>query len=196
MQTFILSTNISQSAMWLDNQRLNKQVTEAMQIYRANFENGAKQGNPYAYTMWLNHPSLLIEYGAIHYREWQRRLKVGLRGGKMIHKSGDEFIRLGDCLEVQPREDINPAWLTEEFASDHRSVILGKINEAVDIADLDTSKLIHIYPVDELRKAKEKLERALKVAEWYHQFNWSEQPAKRVLINGKMRWPYLWPEVV
>lgn len=187
MQTFILNTNLEISAQQLDNQRLNKQLVEAMQIYKANFENGPKQGNPYAYKMWLDWPDALVWYGCVHYDEWQRRLEYGLRGGKLEHKSGEEFMsrlsRIDDDIFL-------PLWLTEQFCSNHRSVMLGKAWEAIKNVERNYYKAIEIEPIEQIAiKFRNKRRRCEEILEWYQSFNWPEQPAQRV--NGK--WPYLWP---
>jgi hypothetical protein len=175
MQTFILNTNLEISASQLDNKRLGKQLVEAMQIYKANFEDGPRQGNPYAYDMWIYNRNYLIEYGCIHYQEWMLRYINGSRGGHMQHKSGDEF-----CARRWMNEGIRqsvllnpPLWLTEEFASNHRAIMLGKVWEKLLLFD----------------NYSQQHRMAYEIVKWYRQFGWIELPAQRV--DG--RWPYLWP---
>lgn len=179
MQTFLPYISFVKSAKALDSKRLNKQITEAMQIYKACFEDGPKPGNPYPYLMWQEYQGTLICYGYTFYQEWQRRFTDGERGGKLHHKSGEEFVARFSLIK-----NCIPHWLTEEFASNHRSILLGKAKEADEIA---FDNWIFNYPDQKLYK---KFEKAEKVYKWYKSLGWSEEPA--VKVDGK--WPYLWPE--
>ena len=160
MQTFLPSTSFEQSAEWLDTKRLGKQRVECLQILRAltNPDYGW-QSHP-AVEMWRGYECALARYGLKICEEWIKR------GYKDTC-----FQKIVDVFDgIVPYQE-NPPWLTEEFASNHRAILLGKVFEKLGEAWYDL--------------------RYIKQVEWYQQWNWQEQPAQRV--SGK--WPYLWPEV-
>jgi hypothetical protein len=82
-----------------------------------------------------------------------------------------------------------PPWLTEELSANHRSILLGKAQEA-------TIKLERVASWTDDNKAMlkvaRKLDKACKVLNWYRSHGWTEQPATR---NEDGKWPYLWPEI-
>lgn len=80
MQTFLPTPSFSESAYCLDNKRLNKQITEAYQIYKALI--GAydrEDGKPGAWTrhpatlMWRGYLPALMLYHNEMLAEWLRR---------------------------------------------------------------------------------------------------------------------------
>ena len=170
MQTFLSSTSFEQSAKWLDTQRLGKQRVECLQILRAlTNPNYGWQNHP-CIKMWRGYEYALARYGLKICEEWVKR----------GHKDTC-FQKIVDVFDgIVPYQE-NPPWLTEEFASNHRSILLGKVlekfNEAWHNATYISDGNYMMY--------KEQVK-------WYQQWNWQEKPAQRV--DGK--WPYLWPEMV
>lgn len=124
-QTYLPSSDFSLVAKWLDNKRLNKQITEAKQVLTANKYGYGRQGNPTPYKMWKGHDRLLISYGITLYVEWRFRLRDGRRGGKELHKAGEFFLE--ESFKSSPTDISIPKWLGDErLHSNHRSVLLAK----------------------------------------------------------------------
>jgi len=179
MQNFQLSTNFKTTAKQLDRARCGKQRLEtadalamllgqpAWMSYKQFMYISKKYKNHPAWRMWIGYEPALIEYGLTICQEWIDR--------ECQDTFYDKILVFNDMLK-QPYSVDNPPWLTEEFCSNHRAVMLGKIEEKIQKA-IGNDK---------------KLEQAYKTYDWYSQFGWAEQPSERV--NG--RWPYLWPEVV
>lgn len=184
MNTFILNIDLKISASQLDQKRLGKQRLEcadalAMLLGQPSWMSNRqyayiqkKYRNHPAWQMWKGYEPALIEYGLIVCGEW-----IG-RGCKDTFL--EKIIEFGDMLRP-PYSMSNPPWLTEEFVSNHRAIMLGKVH--VKYRDVFFTGV----PGEQVR-----FNQAKKQWEWYKQFNWSEQPAKRVMINGQMRWPYIW----
>ena len=64
MQTFLPSSSFEESAKWLDDRRLNKQILEARTIYEIIINNktsGAWVNHPIV-KMWRNYPETLSLY--------------------------------------------------------------------------------------------------------------------------------------
>jgi len=171
MQTFLPYRSYVQSAAAIDNGRLNKQITEVWQIYTAitNPHDHGWQHHP-AVNMWRGHVNSLLDYGLACYIEWRYRFVTGGRGGKELHRAGEQIFSTVPLVVTDLRDLLNtpqPSWLTERFCSVHRSVLLGKA-----------------------------LEDGPNITEWYDQFDWREQPAKRLPPKRKGdrgSWPYIWP---
>jgi hypothetical protein len=125
MQTFLPHPDFVLSARRLDNKRLGKQITEAMQIHWAlvdDIETSGWRHHP-AVKMWTGYEGALVRYGQATYAEWQRRYVQGLRGGQMEHKAGEYFV-------AQIGQGENPPWLGDEvFHAAHRSNLLRKAPE-------------------------------------------------------------------
>jgi hypothetical protein len=126
-QIYLPNSNFTLVAKCLDSKRLNKQITEAKQVYTANHYGYGKQGNPAPYDMWKGHDEFLGCYVVELYKEWQKRLVNGSRGGSMYHKAG-EFILLEvleDRLDLSNPE--KPNWINDErIYSSYRSALLYK----------------------------------------------------------------------
>lgn len=160
MQTFITSLNLSKAAAELDRQRLGKQRSETLQILQAlHGETNGWRNHP-AVRMWRGYEQYLIIYGVAICDEWIRR------GYKDTCR--DKILRYAPTSVPF----ITPPWLTEEFCSNHRSILLGKAFE------------------DTIIKKGYSIQKAYEVLNWYHQFDWDEYPASR---NEKGQWPYIWP---
>jgi hypothetical protein len=124
-QTFMISPIYSETAKCLDSKRLNKQITEAFQVFRWCVGEGKMQGNPHPYFMWQNYEESLLEYIVEMHLEWIRRFDGGLRGGVRHHKNGLE------ASEILGRIDasiyLTPPWVEDErVLSSHRSALLYK----------------------------------------------------------------------
>lgn len=115
MQTFLPYESFALTAMCLDNKRLNKQITEALQIYNANinFAFGIKsswQNHP-AVKMWRGYDNCLLMYRNILIAEWQKR---GYSSHKIIALYSNDKI-------------VWPPWLSrEDFHLSHKSNLLRK----------------------------------------------------------------------
>jgi len=124
-QTFIISPAYKDTAQCLDNRRLNKNITEAFQVFRWCIGEGKRQGNPHPYNMWLGYEESLLEYIAEMHFEWNRRYDAGLRGGVRNHKNGLEAAELLGRIDASryPR----PYWINDErVLSSQRSALLYK----------------------------------------------------------------------
>lgn len=123
--TFHISPNYAETAKCLDNKRLNKNITEAFQVFRWCIGEGVMQGNPHPYHMWCGFEESLLEYIAEMHLEWKRRFDAGLRGGKREHKNGLEAEELLSKIDASlyPKPD----WINDErVMSSHRSALLYK----------------------------------------------------------------------
>ena len=159
MQTFLPSISFEQSARWLDYRRLGKQRVECLQILRAlNNPVYGWQKHP-CVRMWRGYEKALKCYGLYVCMEWVDR---GYKDSCMA-----QIIKIEQDFDLAGEYEY-PPWLTEEFASNHRAILLGKVFE----------KLGESY--NNMYK---------KQVEWYQQWNWPEKPVQQ--IDG--RWPYLWP---
>lgn len=207
MQTFLPSTSFEQSAKWLDNLRLSKQRVEVLQILKALTDPEYGWQNHPAVKMWRGYEWELCAYGVTICNEWVNRgykdscEKKIMKVGYLVHSHFREKA-LDDAIfdMVSGKYDVwelfvQPTWLTEEFASNHRSVLLGKAQETYAIKFDNfyyTTNAMPFLPWDgkEYRKASRELVKAQQVLDWYTSFNWKEQPAQR---NSEGKWPYVWP---
>jgi len=125
-QTFMVSPFFKETARCLDNKRLNKQITEAFQVYRYIMGQGKMQGNPHPYRMWYGYEKSLISYIVVLHDEWIERFKTGARGGKPYHKNGEEAERIS--IQKGFFSDYKePEWIkNEEVLASHRSALLYK----------------------------------------------------------------------
>lgn len=125
MQSFLPIASFTKTAEILDNNRLNKQITEVKGIYRILI--GQKKGyaNHPAVAMWRGYEHSLLVYGGMMYTEWQIRLRMGKRGGKLDHKAG-EFISQ-ELSKFPNGQAVKPFWFgMTEFHSSHRACLLLK----------------------------------------------------------------------
>lgn len=181
MQTFLPSSSFWQSAKWLDNQRLGKQRVECLQILKALTDpDYGWQSHP-AVKMWRGYEYYLTVYGLTVCDEWIARGYKDSCGKKIyeLYKSS------------QPNypnvEKIHPPWLTEDFASNHRSILLGKAYEKAN----ELAMSLTITSIAKKNKDFRKWQKSDNILIWYQSHGWTEQPAQRV--NNK--WPYSWPEM-
>lgn len=128
MNTFIPLYTYKDCAIVLDNKRLNKQITETLQIYKALNNPKDRWHNHPCTKMWKEYPYALVCYGIACYDEWQERLTNDKRKGKLIHKSGEVLsgiknLYIGNTINVKSY----PSWWDiEEIHSIYRAVLLDK----------------------------------------------------------------------
>lgn len=198
MQTFLPYPSFSESAACLDNRRLNKQITETMQIAKAITDPGHGWRNHPAVEMWRGHVGSLLLYGVTMYYEWRARYNRGKRGGKLEHKAGEWLIEQFLTIDVN-KFDWGPSWLGDPaFHASHRAALLrkGLEDETFGLHHIEAFQL-GIVP------AKKSLWKPVHYAAvWarfgmpqiedthYGQFGWAEQPAQP---DTKGRLPYVWP---
>lgn len=129
MQTFLPSSNYWRIARVLDNRRLGKQLVEGMQVVSWLIGQQRIVGNPYPYYMWHGHLDELLRYLSVLYFEWKRRWLSGERGGKKLHKSGEQAIDLyrQRLANRTARFDDMPGWMGDQVLHrSHRSNLLRK----------------------------------------------------------------------
>lgn len=139
MQTFLASTDFAQSAKWLDDIRLNNQVNEALIVLRTltgwYAERGRKGWPHHPVTkLWIGYVPALTDYISKCLIECQAR-GIGLDTLANRQKCVLDALRL-DAREYGEWLFGNfgkPPWLTEEFASSHRAILLGKAKETSNI---------------------------------------------------------------
>lgn len=99
MQTFLPELDFDQSAIVLDNKRLNKQVVEASQIIDILKGRPQKNGKPRSKT-WIHHPAVLMWKGyepvLINYYNAMlaRALERGTKFEKLKFEQSEPFIDL------------------------------------------------------------------------------------------------------
>jgi len=130
--------------------------------------------------MWSDHEWPLVIYIAALVDEYEDRSK-------------SDDCRYNAALEalegfLTPCKGSSPPWLNEEFASNHRSILLGKVRES--IIKCKHRRLERIEVGLSLRQLDKEIDKHYLVWQWYQQWNWKEKPAIR---NSDGRWPYLWP---
>lgn len=122
MQTFLPYPSFSQSAACLDHKRLNKQIVEVQQIYKALVIPSYGWQNHPAVKMWRGHEYALLMYGLACYLQWQRN-----NDGRK-HKSGEFLVTAVE--RFWDDEPIFPAWLgNPAFHASHRAALLYKLPE-------------------------------------------------------------------
>lgn len=199
MQTFITSKNLQQSAYALweggrPHNRLNNQINEGLIVLRTLSGWYLKEGrkgwpNHSCTRAWAGYEIYLIQYLFFHIREYER-----LSHNDCSQRKQD----VQECCELKKFGEYKvPHWLTDEFVSKHRSLLLGKVWENLtqkeNELDCATMALAHSQmsrrASENGTKASKSYHRARKAYIWYQSFNWLERPAQP-LENGK--WPDLW----
>lgn len=156
MQTFLPYASYIESAGVLDNRRLNKQITECMQILMALTGQTTAWYNHDVTRMWKGYELSLAEYGFDCYVEWQKRLHNGLRGGVSKHNAG-KWIEKFIATEVWVNNTFYqyPHWLgNEQIHSAYRAVLLAKkpawyarYNWQEEPAIMINGRWPYVYPV-------------------------------------------------
>lgn len=142
MQTFLPFQSFTLSAAVLDNRRLGKQMIEAATIYQVMYVPGTGWHRHPATRMWVGYHEALALYGLACYWQWQQRLKLGMRGGKLWHVSGEFFVGL-----PLNRLAAMPPWLgNEAFHRSHRSNLLRKKPEWYRLFFNDVDNLPYVWP--------------------------------------------------
>lgn len=119
MQTFLPYPCFSDSAAAMDDKRLNKQIVEVQQIYKALTVPGYGWQHHPAVKMWRGEEYALLRYGFSCYLRWQRR------NNGMTHKSGEyiaaAIVNYWDCGRTYP------SWFgNAKFHASHRAALLYK----------------------------------------------------------------------
>lgn len=123
MQIFLPYSNIIQSLECLDNKRLNKQITEAMQILKTNatgpFRTCKCDDSKIERTPWYNHPAVIMVRG------YEDFLKQYISAGISIWcNRGFKNNRIPPHYELPIKW---PKWFGDKkFHSSHRSNLLRK----------------------------------------------------------------------
>lgn len=119
--------DLTMTAKCLTNRELNKQITEAKQIYTANRYGWGRQGNPHPYEMCKGYDEFVAYYIVCMYKEWQTRLVQGKRGGVLKHKSGEFILDEIDSGRIDLSDMDYPHWYNNSaIFSSHRSALLYK----------------------------------------------------------------------
>lgn len=124
-QVYMPYSDFTMTARCLDNKRLNKQITEAKQVFTFVEYGYGFQGNPSPYKMWEGCGNAIGLYILALYSEWQNRWFTKQRGGNKEHKAG-EFV-LYDRNWNAVKDIVYPKWYTDEKVfSSYRSALLYK----------------------------------------------------------------------
>lgn len=132
MQTFMPFPSRRMSASILDNKRLNKQITEALQIYNCLKVKPSRWKNHPAVLMWKGYEVGLLSYGLACYQEWQDRFDTNKRGGKRDHKSGEKIIQILQEIRAKNIYDKKnaPKWIfNQDLNTSHQSNLIRKYPE-------------------------------------------------------------------
>jgi hypothetical protein len=148
MQTFLPYSDFAKSAKCLDNRRLNKQIVEVQQIYKALSDSSYGWQSHPAVNMWRGHTNALISYGLVCYDEWKyRKDQQGLYSA--IHQSGEFLMNLWYVLLFCDSQMPLPNWIgDEQFHASHRSNLLRKDFEHYSkFGWTEPTDLPYIWPV-------------------------------------------------
>ena len=142
--------------------------------------------------MWRGYELALVEYGLEICEEWMKR---GYKDS--CHRKIFDYVHVSslDYWDWYDNTYDYPPWLTEEFCSNHQSILLGKALEAKETAWMKCwNKMQEDAPnvSSKLKKLSRKHDKTADIWMWYQQFGWTEEPATK---NETGQWPYLWPEV-
>lgn len=119
MQTFLISPNFSDTAKVLDNQRLNKQIIEARQIFQV--VSGKSKG-------WASHPAVKQWMGfPIAISDYYMDMVLEAGGNRGMNPSIDnEIVDFANDNATNPNPPY-PAWITDERVHiSHKSRLLFK----------------------------------------------------------------------
>lgn len=180
MQTFLPVNSINTSPKYLDNIRLNKQITEALQIYDTLIGKNKGWINHPAVKMWRGYEDGLLMYAYECFTEWIKR------GGNR------------KATIVKPENYNLPQWFGDErLHSSHRArlllkgeidLILWRLRKKLKTKD-DRTKFLKSLEIKDLRvisyEETLQLNRILdkldfpenKSDNFYARFGWSESPS-------------------
>lgn len=193
MQTFLPFPSFRESAIHLDKQRLNKQITECLQLLRANVGNGGWNHHPVA-RMWKGYEAALIEYADEMYQYF---VEIG---GAASHKSMAQIVTEFAEYDTTP---VMPPWLGDErLHSSHRSRLLHKGNldtlrKRLRLLDKEPDKFCSEFFNTRLLLRDLKVAQCNSIHRWldargihnfsnfYYYFNWAESPGD----------DYFWPDL-
>jgi len=147
MQTFLPYENFYNSAVCLDNKRLNKQIVEGVQILQCLMGRGSIIWRKHPVVkMWFGYEQSLYQYITECYMEWVTRLMCGKRGGSPNHKSYN-WMR-DNRYEIFKYSKKKPKFLGNyNFHNSHRSALLFKNPDWYSQFNWDVEpKIEYIYP--------------------------------------------------
>jgi hypothetical protein len=124
MQTFAPYDSLYKSAEVLDRKRLNKQITETLQIHRSlTIPTYGWKSHP-AVKMWSGYECALVLYNATMAHRW-------IAGGGRTHLSMTKLLsEHAELHQVTPCEPEMPSWWGDkDFHRSHRSNLLRKAPE-------------------------------------------------------------------
>lgn len=125
MQTFLPYPNFTTSARCLDPKRLGKQRSECLQILTALIDPTYGWQKHPAVRMWQNSKMILVLYARVICEEWIAR---GYKDTCLDKTTAlwQTAIKDMGAYELVEFCGGSPPWLTEEFCSNHRSILLAK----------------------------------------------------------------------
>jgi hypothetical protein len=173
MQTFFTSSDFNNPIIGLDPRRAFKQCVEAYQILLALTTPGYG---------WQHHPAVTMWRGYNRALAWYGRQCCAYTGRTYGYNVFGVLSNIAQIYDGPDRGEI-PSWATSQFASNHRSILLGKAMEAAVKAEID-------HAATPTRKTMARMATTRSVYDHYADLRWPEQPATRT-ADGK--WPYLWP---
>lgn len=118
MQTFLVSSNPSDTAKILDNKRLFKQIVEGNQILDCLLIKETRWKNHPAVKMWKGYERILVVYVGVMIQEWLMR-------GYSCEKSLNTWHKF-DKLTERFHQVMCPHWFSDEFFLAHKSNLIRK----------------------------------------------------------------------
>ena len=138
MQTFITDPDPAVCARHLDNRRLNKQITESLQIIRASLYGTGWKNHP-ATKMWADHEHNLALYNLHMIEEWWER-------GYTSHLGSVE--QVFDFMDTLPDTGWPDWWGDRLMIESHKSNLVRKAPEHyIELFGDIPNDLEYIWPV-------------------------------------------------
>lgn len=194
MQTFLPTDDLSFAGKYLDQRRLNKQITECAQILQTLLFDGGWRHHP-AVLMWKGYEEHLICYANGCFNAFT------IRGGSIMHRS---YYKLVDLYLNHFHEvsgcNVRPPWLGDpELHSSHRARLLHKGNidtlrKRLKLFLTNKDYTVDLFCQNYFESSKKLLLRDLNVTQcfelheylnlrgitqydsWYEQWGWEETP--------------------
>lgn len=148
MQTFLPSFSFVESARYLDNKRLNKQITECLQILRAcTIPSYGWQNHPVV-CQWRGYELDLYIYASWCYRVWEHRKFGSCSVSRPIAHAS--YVAIREWLKAQPSKiyPCYPSWLGyEPYHASHRAALLAKNhNHYSQFGWIETPSINYVWP--------------------------------------------------